>query len=74
MSNSNQDFIMDDVELRLARDFTAQTEKAKIICPKCKSRSIEQPLCRTGDFEEVLFCPHCKLEICISVVLFDRPW
>ena len=60
------------LELNLARKFTSQIVELGAYCPKCAEMHIKQHLCRTGDFEEVLFCPHCKLEIIISAKINRR--
>ncbi len=37
-------------------------------CPRCLVEySIEQPLCRLGDYPEELFCPHCDIGVTIKI-------
>ena len=40
-----------------------------INCPRCLHNYLneEQPLCRFGDYPDELFCPHCNLEVKLSL-------
>jgi len=40
---------------------TEQFYEKGILCPQCKEDNTEQELSSTGDFEHIIFCPHCDL-------------
>jgi len=55
---------MSDTELQLAKNIGTQMSD-KILCPReCVDG---QALSTFGDFEDGLFCPHCELEVSITV-------
>ncbi len=41
-----------------------------LLCPVCSPESIdgEQPMSSFGDMENILFCPHCDLNIELKVM------
>lgn len=55
---------MTAVELELAKNIGEQMS-GKIICPrKCIAG---QELSAYGDYEDMLYCPHCEMEVEITV-------
>lgn len=57
-----------DLNASVARSIARQmNNNPTILCPRCKSFGQDQPLSMEGDFPQVLFCPHCNLEVSISV-------
>lgn len=58
---------MTDMELKLAKDIGSQMS-GKILCPrKCCGTDDPQELSTYGDFEDKLFCPHCEMDVQITV-------
>ena len=41
---------------------TSQFYGKGILCPRCKENKNEQPLHSVGDYENLIFCPHCDLK------------
>ena len=59
---------MNDEELRLAKNIGEQMS-GKILCPR---ECVEgQELSVFGDFEDSLFCPHCEMEVTLTVKYRD---
>jgi hypothetical protein len=55
---------MNKEETRLAKNIGEQMS-GKILCPReCVDG---QTLSTFGDFEDTLFCPHCEMEVQITV-------
>jgi hypothetical protein len=55
---------MNDEELKLAKNVGEQMS-GKILCPR---ECVEgQTLSTFGDFEDQLFCPHCEMEVHLTV-------
>ena len=60
---------MTDRETDLAKHIGTQMNN-KILCPQC--HILEQELSTFGDNEDRLFCPHCEMEVQITVRLYDE--
>jgi hypothetical protein len=59
---------MSDEELKLAKNIGEQMSN-KILCPR---ECVEgQALSTSGDMEDRLFCPHCEMEVQITVMYAD---
>ena len=57
-------------EQEYAKDIGKQLN-GKIICPRCRMDgwpdSEQQTLSTYGDFEDILFCPHCELDLNLEI-------
>ncbi len=64
---------MNEVELKMARDLGKTISMMEVPCPRCAidEPMLEQDMCSFGDYEEVLFCPHCELEVYMILNLDD---
>lgn len=66
---------MSTIELQLkAKNYAIEIGKqlnSKIICPRCRmdgwADDEQQTLSTYGDFEDMLFCPHCELDLNLEV-------
>lgn len=48
----------------------AEAMDGVIICPRCKKNggiTADQTLTRYGDWPDMLFCPHCELDLKIEI-------
>ncbi len=57
-------------EEQYAKDIGNQLS-GKIICPRCRvdnwTDEEQQTLSTYGDFEDCLFCPHCEMDLELTV-------
>lgn len=60
---------MTDEEITIALGKNVGSGKP-LLCPVCSSESIdgEQPMSSFGNMENILFCPHCDLNIELKVI------
>ncbi len=63
--------VRDDNPIRWQEYVTKQMDDV-VNCPNCALiyKSI-QPLCQEGDYPEILFCPHCDLELRVQIRYFS---
>ena len=62
---------MTEKELIMAKDLGKTISMMQVPCPQCAidEPMLEQDLCAFGDEEDILFCPHCELQVTMNLKL-----
>jgi len=55
---------------RYEKMVTDQFGEKNVLCPRCQEedRELGQELSSTGDYEHLIFCPHCDLNFELKLI------